>query len=214
MDNKKLFTVIILSLIFGFLFHKIFMINHPFYIALIIILTFIGTILIYKKINKKRETYKTEYNFKEIDWKNTKRDKDFNEEEKPKLLKKNSLPFDGLNENEMKDRFNYLYYATSHPFKPKSYFNWKINEKNDDEKINSVKHLKLLEKEYPEMTSEMLNAKDCLNEKIGSELSCNQSNSILVQGINKDNKNLVLKEDFKIPTNIKPKIKSQIFKHL
>lgn len=199
MDNKKLFTVLILSFIFGYIFYDLFNITHPLYLSIIIILSFVGTILIYNKINKKREQYKPQLNFKEIEWTEKKRDK---KKSKIQLFrKKNKLPFDGLGKEEIKKRFDYLYYATSHPFEPKSYHNWKLGETNEE--LNSVKHLKLLEKTYPEMTSDMLNAKDCLNHPVGSELSCNQSNSILVQGINSENKDLVITEDFKRPDNIK-----------
>jgi hypothetical protein len=202
MDNKKLFTILILSLIFGYIFYDLFNITHPLYLSTIIMLTFVGTLLLYNEINKKREQYKSQLNFKEIEWNGTKRDKNFNEKGKvPLFRKKNKLPFDGLGKEEIKKRFDYLYYATSHPFEPKSYHNWKLGETNEE--LNSVKHLKLLEKTYPEMSSDMLNAKDCLNHPIGSELSCNQSNSILVQGINSENKDLVITEDFKRPDNIK-----------
>ena len=38
--------------------------------------------------------------------------------------------FDGLNPQELTNKLNYLHYATSHPFKPKSYLNYKKNIKN------------------------------------------------------------------------------------
>ena len=201
MDNKKLFTVLILSLVFGYISYDLFNITHPLYLSTIILLTFIGTILLYNKINKKREKYQPQYKFKEIEWNDKKKEKK-KKKIQEKLLKKNKLPFDGLDKEEMKKRFDYLYYATSHPFKPKSYYNWKLGEKNEE--LNSVKHLKLLEKTYLDMTSEMLNAKDCLSHPVGSELSCNQSGSLLIQGINNKNKDLVITEDFKRPDNIQP----------
>ena len=86
--------------------------------------------------------------------------------------KKNKSPFDGLLPKQLINRINYLYYATSHPFKAKSYTDFIHNKNNTVPK--SVKHLNIARTYYPQLTEDQVNFSDCLNFPKDHPLSCNQ----------------------------------------
>ena len=122
--------------------------------------------------------------------------------------KKNKSPFEGLLPQQLKNRLNYLYYATSHPFKPKSYTDYLHSKSNSNNcGLNSVKHLNVARKYYPQLSKDQINFNDCLNFPKGHPMSCNLGNDkweaeqdnvqLLSKCINneKDMKQVVL-EDF------------------
>ena len=124
---------------------------------------------------------------------------------------KNSLPLDGLSPQELLSSLNYLTYATANPYKPLSYNDYKThadNYLNEDGTKLSTNDLKLQEfskAHYPQLTNDQIDASDCLNYGSGKN-SCFQSAqlfnnvknnfSILSKGVNEDNSNLIIKEDF------------------
>lgn len=140
-------------------------------------------------------------------------------------------PFDGLPPTEMKQRLNYLYYATSHPKGKVSYLDYKTHSdkllekqktslaSEDNEMLNETRAF------YPDLTNNQVNARDCLQQGYNNE-SCyqhpklfknlkktnknskklnntNNSNNvkkILTDGINENNVNHIIKEDFSSPS--------------
>ena len=120
-------------------------------------------------------------------------------------FKKNNNPLDGLNTEELSSKLNYLHYATSHPFTPKSYVDYRkdylVNSKTDLKAPKSLKHVVLTNDQYPQLSENQVNFDDCMNHTSGNVLSCNQQNpSLLTDGIaNKDEMNQVIREDFSPP---------------
>jgi hypothetical protein len=67
---------------------------------------------------------------------------------------------------------------------------------------------------YPQLTTDQIDARDCLNEGSGPR-SCFQNPqlfynkahnfNILEKGVNQDNANLIIREDFSMPMNLDPK---------
>jgi hypothetical protein len=128
-------------------------------------------------------------------------------------------PFDGLEPTELTSRLNYIYYATANPYKPISYIEFKTHADNyldnDGTKL-STNDPKLLTKSagfYPQLTADQINTRDCLNYGSGPK-SCFQSPqlffninndfNILTKGVNIDNSNLVIREDFTNPMILDP----------
>ena len=126
-------------------------------------------------------------------------------------------PFDGLEPTELLSRLNYIHYATSNPLEPIRYSTYKTHaDKLLDEDSNAnyklithdPKLLKYSRKYYPQLTDNQIDAKDCLNYGSGKE-SCFQNPSlffnikndfnILTKGVNENNANLVVREDFSNP---------------
>jgi len=91
----------------------------------------------------------------------------------PKKTKKNKSPFEGLLPLQLKNRLNYLYYATSHPFKAKSYTDY-LHSNSCAPK--SVKHLNVAREYYPQLSQDQVNFNDCLNFPKGHPKSCNLGN--------------------------------------
>lgn len=126
-------------------------------------------------------------------------------------------PFDGLESKELLSRLNYIYYATAQPGQMINYQDFKTHAdtlldtdgtklSNNDPKLQSY-----AAGFYPQLTADQIDARDCLN--YGSGLnSCFQSKqlfynasqdfNILDKGINMDNANLVVREDFSMPRNL------------
>lgn len=137
-------------------------------------------------------------------------------------------PFDGLEPTELLSRLNYIYYATANPLEPIRYSDYKTHaDKLIDEDVSKKdttnanytlithdpKLLNYSRKYYPQLTDNQIDAKDCLNYGSGKE-SCFQNPSlffnvkndfnILTKGVNENNANLVVREDFtNPPTNMK-----------
>jgi len=124
-------------------------------------------------------------------------------------------PFDGLEPTELLSRLNYIYYATSNPLEPIRYSTYKTHadklldeDSNYKLSTNDPKLLKYSRKYYPQLTDNQIDAKDCLNYGSGKE-SCFQNPSlffnikndfnILTKGVNENNANLVVREDFSNP---------------
>ena len=137
-------------------------------------------------------------------------------------------PFDELDPTELLTRLNYIYYATANPLTPINYSSYKThadklldepessNSKdtnsnmNENYKLstNDPKLLKYSQKYYPQLTDNQIDAKDCLNYGSGKS-SCFQNPSlffnikndfnILTKGVNENNSNLVVREDFSNP---------------
>lgn len=126
-------------------------------------------------------------------------------------------PFDGLDPKELLSRLNYIYYATAQPAKRINYFDFKTHAdqlldtdgtklSNDESKLQSY-----AVGFYPQLTANQIDASDCLNYGSGSK-SCFQSKqlfynatrdfNILDKGVNLDNANLVVREDFSMPKNL------------
>jgi hypothetical protein len=127
---------------------------------------------------------------------------------------KNSLPLDGLSPKDLITSLNYITYSTSNPYKPISYNNYKMHaDKYLDEdgtklSTNDIKLQEFAKAHYPQLTSDQIDARDCLNYGSGKN-SCFQSAQlfnnvsknfgILSNGVNEDNSNLIIKEDFTNP---------------
>ena len=120
-------------------------------------------------------------------------------------------PFDSLQPNELLSRLNYIYYATANPAKMINYHDFKTHAdkmlEQDGTKL-STNDLKLQTYSagfYPQLTADQIDARDCLNEGSGAR-SCFQSPqlfhnvkhnfNIMEKGVNLDNANLVVREDF------------------
>ena len=130
-------------------------------------------------------------------------------------------PFDGLDPTELLSRLNYIYYATSNPLEPINYSTYKTHADKllDDPanyklSTNDPKLLRYSRKYYPQLTDNQIDAKDCLNYGSGKN-SCFQNPSlffnvendfnILTKGVNENNANLVVREDFSNqPMNMNP----------
>ena len=206
LNKTELIKYLFFCLIISFLICNIIGIEHPIYISFItLVLFFIICIVQIKRDEKKKKNVKKS--------KNPKRK---NVEEKfrviPELCKKikpKKSPFEGLTQDELKDKLNYLHYATSHPFKPKSYVNWKKNEKNYImNPSNSVKHLEISKNDYPELTEDQINYDDCINQIKSSPLSCNQKNPMILD-LKKN-----IKEDFSKPMELIDNFKKPLFKNI
>ena len=126
-------------------------------------------------------------------------------------------PFDGLDPKELLSRLNYIYYATAQPAKRINYHDFKTHAdtlldtdgtklSNADPKLQSY-----AAGHYPQLTADQIDARDCLNYGSGPK-SCFQSKqlfynaardfNILDKGVNMDNANLVVREDFSMPANL------------
>jgi len=120
-------------------------------------------------------------------------------------------PFDGLKPKELLNRLNYIHYATSNPQEPINYLEYKThadklldsdNTKLSTEDKNLLDYSKA---HYPQLTKDQIDTKDCLNEG-SNKNSCFQNPSlffnvkndfnILTKGVNEDNANLLVREDF------------------
>ena len=128
-------------------------------------------------------------------------------------------PFDGLNPSELLSRLNYIYYATANPLKYTNYNNFKthadkyLDEDGTKLSTNDLKLQTYAAGNYPQLTADQIDAKDCLNYGSGP-MSCFQSPqlfhnvkhnfNILDKGVNLDNANLVVREDFSMPMNLDP----------
>ena len=126
----------------------------------------------------------------------------------------NKPPFDGLKPKELLNRLNYIHYATANPKKPINYNDYKthadklINHDKTKLSTNDKKLLPYLKAYYPQLTENHIDAKDCLNEG-SNKNSCFQNPSlffnvqndfnILKEGVNEDNANLLIREDFSMP---------------
>ena len=126
-------------------------------------------------------------------------------------------PFDNLEPNELLSRLNYIYYATSNPLKPINYIEYKthadklLNSDNTKLSTNDKHLLQYSKAYYPQLSENQIDTKDCLND--GSEkTSCFQNPSlffnvkndfnILTKGVNENNANLLIREDFSNPMNL------------
>jgi len=126
-------------------------------------------------------------------------------------------PFDGLDPKELLSRLNYIYYATAQPAKRINYHDFKTHAdqlldtdgtklSNNDPKLQSYSA-----GHYPQLTVDQIDARDCLNYGSGPK-SCFQSKqlfynaardfNILDKGVNVDNANLVVREDFSMPQDL------------
>ena len=120
-------------------------------------------------------------------------------------------PFDGLKPKELLNRLNYIHYATSNPQEPINYLEYKTHSDklldSDNTKL-STEDKNLLDyskAHYPQLTKDQIDTKDCLNEG-SNKNSCFQNPSlffnvkndfnILTKGVNEDNANLLVREDF------------------
>jgi hypothetical protein len=143
-------------------------------------------------------------------FKKTSNDKDGYSVDKP--------PFDGLDPTELVSRLNYIYYATAQPAKRINYHDFKTHAdhildgddaklSNDDPKLQSY-----AAGHYPQLTADQIDTRDCLNYGSGSG-SCFQSPqlfynkahnfNILDKGVNTENANLIIREDFSMPSTAK-----------
>ena len=129
-------------------------------------------------------------------------------------------PFDGLEPSELMSRLNYIYYATANPAKMVNYHDFQTHAdkylEQDESKLstNDPKLQTYSAGFYPQFTADQIDARDCLNEGSGSR-SCFQSPqlfynkehnfNILEKGVNVDNANLIIREDFSMPMNLDPK---------
>ena len=149
MTNNKILDIksILLAFILGLLISKGFEINDNLTISLIISGLYLFFIYLLNK--NKNDTIKVQQN-KTND--NQKENKNNNSKHKEKEMFSsrnssfwtkntaiNKSPFEGLFPEQLANRLNYLFYATSHPFKPKNYTDYVYSNKNTTPK--SIKHL-------------------------------------------------------------------------
>jgi hypothetical protein len=91
-----------------------------------------------------------------------------------------SNPFDNLEPNELMSRLNYIYYATANPYQMVSYGNYKTEmdkriEKDKSSLSSGDEFFKQYNaKYYPQLSANLIDARDCLNEGNGSK-SCFQT---------------------------------------
>jgi len=127
---------------------------------------------------------------------------------------KDSLPLDGLDPSTLLSKLNYITYATSNPYKPLSYVDFKTNadkylDKDGTKLSTDDKNLlRYSNAFYPQLTSNQIDATNCLNYGSGPK-SCFQSPqlffnvkndfNILNKSVNENNSNLLIKEDFSNP---------------
>jgi hypothetical protein len=128
-------------------------------------------------------------------------------------------PFDGLPPGELLSRLNYIYYATANPAKMLNYHDFKTHADiyldKDGSKLstNDLKLQTYSSSFYPQLTRNQIDARDCLNEGSNNR-SCFQSPqlfhnvknnfNIMEKGVNLDNVNLIIKEDFSMPMILNP----------
>jgi len=127
---------------------------------------------------------------------------------------KSGLPLDGLSPQELLSSLNYITYATANPYKPLSYNDYKthadkyLDEDGTKLSNNDLKLQEFSRAHYPQLTKDQIDTNDCLNFGSGKD-SCFQSAqlfsnannnfNILSKGVNEDNSNLIIKEDFTNP---------------
>jgi len=127
---------------------------------------------------------------------------------------KSGLPLDGLSPQELLSSLNYITYATANPYKPLSYNDYKthadkyLDEDGSKLSTNDLKLQEFSKAHYPQLTNDQIDTRDCLNFGSGKD-SCFQSAqlfsnannnfNILNKGVNEDNSNLIIKEDFTNP---------------
>ena len=220
------FEILILSFFIGFIFSYQFKIKNYIHISLIIFVIHIFLYFLLKCINSnmmvvnKEVIVEEELTDDEIEVIEKSLNNNLNEilkeKEDKKIKDKNSYmpkngPFDGLKEDELKDKMNYLTYITSNPINRMSYIDWKTHNDMSLKLVDDKKYLEKTMMYYPQLTKRQVNYDDCTNFNFG-ELSCNQQpdsinlypqkQSMLVSGLNPNNINMVLREDFKIPNDI------------
>ena len=214
MENLIDIKSLILSFIIGVLIAYSFNIyTHPIYISLIISGIYVLLLLLkYKNIKKQDSNNNLNINLSN-NHRMKKGNKKSNSQNNDSFtdysdIDKTNGYFDGLKINELSDKLNYLYYATSHPFKPISYNNYIKNVKryseNDTKSPKSLKHIRISKDQYPNLSQDQINYNDCMNHISGNLLSCDQGNnihaSLLTDGIvSKKDLNQVIREDFKAP---------------
>jgi len=124
---------------------------------------------------------------------------------------KDSLPLDGLSPKDLITSLNYITYSTANPYKPLSYNKYKthadkyLDEDGTKLSTNDIKLQAFSKAHYPQLTEDQIDTRDCLNYGSGKN-SCFQSAQlfnnvkndfgILSNGVNEDNSNLIIKEDF------------------
>ena len=140
----------------------------------------------------------------------------------PDVMNNDKPPFDGLAPAELLSRLNYIYYATANPHKPVNYSDFKthadkyLDEDGTKLSVSDPKLQQFARAFYPQLTADQIDARDCLNDGSGSR-SCFQSKylfynseisknfeKILDKGVNVDNANLVVREDFSMPQILDP----------
>jgi hypothetical protein len=140
----------------------------------------------------------------------------------------NAPPFDNLDPKELMTRLNYIYYATANPYEQISYTSYKTaadKQMDSDGSSLSGKDAFLQKynaKYYPQLSSNQIDAKDCLNEGSGPN-SCFQTpqlfanlqqvkegftDSILSQGLNNINKLFLTTEGFSNPMILDAEIRN------
>ena len=124
---------------------------------------------------------------------------------------KDDLPLDGLDPQTLLSKLNYIQYATSNPYKPITYTEYKTHADKyldqDGTKLSANEIdpylLEFSKAHYPQLTSDQIDARDCLNYGSDPSKSCFQSaqlfHNILNKGVNNDNSNLIIREDFSNP---------------
>jgi hypothetical protein len=204
LNKTELIKYLFISLIIALLSSNVLTIEHPLYISIITLLIFFIIIVIQIKRDEKKDKQNNNNNIEDI----VKQEEGFRII--TKLCENNKIsdesPFENLTEEEIKDKLNYLYYATSHPFKPNSYSNWKKTTTHYNiNPSNSVKHLEISKKDYPDLSSDQINADDCMNHK-STPLSCNQKSPMIL--------NSMIKEDFSKPKSLLKNINIPLFKNI
>jgi len=220
LDIKSLLIAIILSICIS----KGFEISHPLYISIMIVVFYVLFLTLHNKketiiFNHKHKNAKKAKSNKvnKSNFSNLERFSSRESKNDALTSSKNKVsPFEGLFPQQLKNRLNYLYYATSHPFKAKSYTDYVYSK--GDRVPKSIKHLDVSREYYPQLTEDQVNYNDCMNFPKGDPKSCNQGNdkweaenSILTSGIkNEKDLNQVVREDFNAPLSILENTKNNL----
>ena len=181
LDIKSL----LISIALGLCISKGFELSHPLYISLIIVGFYVLFIRLLYTHKKSYHIHNNEYNHNKIKKSNDQNVKSnftnlelfsSRDAENAALTSTRDKvsPFEGLFPQQLKNRLNYLFYATSHPFKPKSYTDYIYSKNNCVPK--SIKHLDIAREYYPQLTEDQVNFNDCMNFPKGHPKSCNQGN--------------------------------------
>ena len=214
--------LLVFSFLIGLLMSLLLKINHPLYISSIIIVVYFSMLVLDCKNNKNpgktptqsaqnSSTKQNKENMKNVRKNECNIKRPYKEENSFSECKVKRSFFDELNPQQIKTRFDYLYEATSHPKQFIPYTDYIHNKKH---KVpHSKHHLCVSSRTYPQLSKDQINVDDCTNFIAGSPLSCNQSNSIILDGIsNQRDLNLMILSDFSMPKEFNEITNKSVFK--
>jgi hypothetical protein len=215
------FDLLFLAFVIGIFISLITKLERPLIISVIIVVIYILLVFINNETRKpKTRLLSSEEATILLNNNEKKQTKEVKENyNQGSAYKKSNGLFDGLHPTQLINRFNYLYDATKHPQRAKSYVNYMFNS-NNKTVPNSVKHLEETARYYPQLSRDQVNMMDCMIYDSNHPASCNQGNDkwmaenkIITSGINnKRDLNQVIREDFKPPNLLLEASSQSLFK--